>query len=133
MVPGMSPSSSPAFRATAVLGFLGVALGAFGAHGLEKVFVLHPKAPHWWETAVMYHLIHVPVLLLAACLRPFPARAWWLFVTGIILFSGSLYVLAITRALWLGQFVTPVGGLCLLAGWLTLAMRFAGGAAQGSD
>ena len=120
----MLPSSARAFRAAALFGFLGVALGAFGAHGLEKTFALHPKAAHWWETAVFYHLIHTGVLLLLACLRPFPALAWRLIAAGIVIFSGSLYLLALTRLLWLGA-VTPIGGVCFLAGWLLLGLRVA--------
>ncbi len=120
----MSPSSVPAFRAAAFLGFLGVGLGAFGAHGLEKTFALYPKASHWWETAVFYHLIHTIVLLLVACTRPFYALVWRLFAAGIVIFSGSLYLLALTRALWLGA-VTPIGGVCFLAGWLLLGLRVA--------
>ena len=120
----MSPSSAHAFRLAAFLGFLGVALGAFGAHGLEKVFALHPKASHWWETAVFYHMIHTIALLLVACLRPFHAWVWGLFAAGIVFFSGSLYLLALTRVLWLGA-ITPLGGLCFLAGWLLLGIRVA--------
>ena len=119
----MSPSSVPAFKTAAFLGFLGVALGAFGAHGLEKSFALYPKAAQWWETAVFYHLIHVPVLLLVACLRPFPALVWQCLVAGVILFSGSLYVLALVHSMWL-VYVTPLGGLCLLAGWMLLGLKF---------
>ena len=111
-----------AFRTAAFLGFLGVVLGAFGAHGLEKSFAAYPKSAHWWETAVFYHLVHVPVLLLIACLRPLPAAAWQSFVIGIALFSGSLYALALTRAMWL-VYVTPFGGLCLLAGWIILGLK----------
>lgn len=118
----MSPPSVRAFRAAAFLGFLGVALGAFGAHGLEKTFTLYPKAAHWWETAVFYHLLHAVVLLQVACLRPFPVLAWRFLAAGIIVFSGSLYLMALTRALWLGA-ITPIGGLCLLAGWLMLGLR----------
>lgn len=112
-------ASGLAFRVTACLGFVGVALGAFGAHGLQNIFALHPKAAHWWETAVLYQLLHTAVMLLLACLQPFPALAWRLFAAGILLFSGSLYLMALTRALWLG-FVTPIGGLCFLTGWLAL-------------
>ena len=118
----MIPSNIRAYRIAAGSGFLGVALGAFGAHGLQGVFALHPKAAHWWETAVFYHLIHTVVILAVAFLQPFPVLAWRLFVSGIILFCGSLYLMALTRILWLGL-VTPLGGLCLLAGWLLLAIR----------
>ena len=72
---------------------------------------------------MFYHLLHVPVLLLVASLRPFAAKVWQLFVAGIILFSGSLYILALTRAMWLVA-LTPVGGLFLLAGWLLLGFKF---------
>ena len=120
----MSPSSLRAFRGSAIFGFFGVALGAFGAHGMDRIFALHPKASHWWETAVFYHLLHTGVMLLTACLQPFPALAWRLFAAGIVIFSGSLYLLTFTRALWLGA-ITPLGGLCFLAGWLLLATRVA--------
>lgn len=120
----MTPVSVRAFRVSALFGFAGVALGAFGAHGLEQTFALYPKAAHWWETAVFYHLIHTVVLLLLACIRPFPALTWRLFAAGIFIFSGSLYALALTRIVWLGA-VTPIGGLCFLAGWLLLATRVA--------
>lgn len=115
-------SSTRAFRLAAVSGFLGVALGAFGAHGLRGVFAAHPDAAHWWETAVFYHLMHTVILLALTGLEPLPALAWRLFGAGIILFSGSLYLMTLTRALWLGA-ITPVGGLCLLAGWSLLAFR----------
>ncbi len=118
----MTPSSRRAFRIAAGLGFLGVALGAFGAHGLQAVLALHPKAAHWWETAVLYHLLHAVVMLLVACLRPFPALTSRFFAAGILLFSGSLYLMALTRMMFLAVF-TPFGGLCFLAGWLLLVMR----------
>ena len=118
-------SSPAAFRAAAFSGFLGVALGAFGAHGLSAVLALHPKAAQWWETAVFYQMVHTIVMLLLACLQPFPRWAWRLFGAGILIFSGCLYLMAVTRVLWLGA-VVPVGGLCLLGGWLTLAITIAG-------
>ena len=118
----MQVSSPRAFRGAAVLGFLAVLLGAVGAHALENVLAAQPKAGEWWEKAVFYHAVHVPVLLLMACLRPFPAAAWTLLVAGVGLFSGSLYLLAVHGPRWL-VYVTPFGGLCLLAGWLWLAVR----------
>ena len=118
----MTPSSLSAFRIAACLGFLGVALGAFGAHGLQNVLALHPKATHWWETAVFYHLLHAVMLTLLAYARPFPALAWRCLAAGIVLFSGSLYLMALTCAMFLAA-ITPFGGLCLLAGWLLLALR----------
>ena len=118
----MDATSLRAFRVAAGFGFVGVALGAFGAHGLQAVFALHPKAALWWETAVFYHLLHTVVMLLLACLRPFPTSAWRLFIGGVILFSGSLYLMALTRLMFLAA-LTPIGGLCFLAGWLMLAAR----------
>lgn len=115
----MRVSSVSAFRAAALLGLLGVALGAFGAHGLKEVLARREHAAEWWEKAVFYHFIHAVVLLVLALLQPFPRTAFWWFVAGILAFSGSLYLLALTGAHWL-VFVTPLGGFCLLGGWLCL-------------
>ena len=107
----------------ALLGAAGVALGAFGAHGLRERLDAHALGV--WETAVRYHLVHA-VALLAIALSPHaPAlrSAGWLFVAGIVLFSGSLYALALGGPRVLGP-VTPIGGLALIAGWAWLA-RFA--------
>ncbi len=71
---------------------------------------------------MFYHLIHTVVLLLLACLRPFPALAWQLIAAGIVVFSGSLYLLALTRMHWL-VFIPPFGGVCFLAGWLLLGIQ----------
>ena len=117
----MRPASPRALQTAAALGFLGVALGAFGAHGLRAVFAANPLAQGWWEKAVLYQFVHVGAMGLAACLEPFPRVAWSLFAAGILLFSGSLYVLALTNLRWLGA-VTPLGGLCFLAGWIALAV-----------
>ena len=100
--------------AAAILGFFGVALGAFGAHALG----LAGKDVETWHTAGQYHVAHALAALLAAMLG-FP-RAGWLFIVGAGLFSGSLYLLVITGQRWLGP-VTPLGGLCFLAGWALLA------------
>ena len=102
--------------------FLGVALGAFGAHALKER--LGPLAPVW-ETGVHYQLIHsLALLFLGLAANQLPAaavqRIGALFVAGIVLFSGSLYVLALTDVKWLGA-VTPLGGLCFLVGWVYLA------------
>jgi uncharacterized membrane protein YgdD (TMEM256/DUF423 family) len=111
----------PAIRVSAIVGFAGVALGAFGAHALKDHLTALQMASVW-ETAVLYHLVHAVVLLVLAG-RPVLARlAWIFFLVGIILFSGSLYVLAYTGIRWLGV-ITPLGGLSLLAGWLVLAIR----------
>jgi len=108
----------PALRLAAVLGFLAVALGAFGAHALKGTLETNHTASIW-ETAVLYHFIHAVVLLLLATRAGTSRAAFSLFVAGIILFSGSLYLLAFTNVKWLGA-VTPVGGLCFLAGWFCL-------------
>lgn len=111
--------STTALRIAAVLGFLAVALGAFGAHGLKATFLENGQA-HNWETAAHYHLVHAVVLLVLA-LRPVVARLpFMLFTAGIAIFSGSLYLLAVTNVKWLGA-ITPIGGGCLIAGWLMLA------------
>ena len=119
--PCFSPrmKSQTASRIAAVLGFLAVALGAFGAHGLRDVLEKNGRLATW-ETAVLYHLTHAVVLLLISTLRPLRIAAWWLMLAGVAVFSGTLYALALTNVKWLGA-ITPLGGLCLLAGWLALA------------
>jgi uncharacterized membrane protein YgdD (TMEM256/DUF423 family) len=109
----------------AVSGFLAVALGAFGAHLLRDR--LGPDLLSVWQTAQRLHLFHTAALLFlawAAARWPGPATvaAGWLFIAGLVLFSGSLYALALTGARWLGA-VTPFGGAAFLAGWLVLAWR----------
>jgi len=106
--------------AAALLGAAGVALGAFGAHGLRAR--LDARSLEVWETAVRYHLVHA-VALLALALSPYAASlrtAGWLFAAGIALFSGSLYALALGGPRLLGP-VTPLGGLAFIAGWLWIA------------
>lgn len=108
-----------AFRLAAIAGFLAVALGAFGAHGLRDLLEKNGRV-QTWETAVLYHLAHAVVLLVIATLRPLRVAAWSLILAGMIIFSGTLYVLALSNVKWLGA-VTPLGGVCLLLGWLALA------------
>jgi uncharacterized membrane protein YgdD (TMEM256/DUF423 family) len=107
------------FAAACVAGFLGVALGAFGAHALKTQ--LTPEALATFEIGVRYQLYHALALIAAALACTRWPSAWarasgWLFIAGIAVFSGSLYVLALTGAKWLGA-VTPIGGVALLAGW----------------
>ena len=108
----------------AIAMFAAVALGAFGAHELRGQ--LAPDLAGVWPTAVQYHAWHALALLGVGLLllnRPDLQRAGWaggLFVAGIVLFSGSLYLLALTGIRSLGA-VTPVGGLAFLAGWALLA------------
>jgi uncharacterized membrane protein YgdD (TMEM256/DUF423 family) len=107
----------------ALFGFLAVALGAFGAHALRHRF--DAGALEVWRTASLYHLVHAVALfaLGLAADRVRGARvAGIMFVTGITIFSGTLYVLAITGQRWLGA-ITPVGGLALMAAWSWLAIR----------
>ncbi|HLE56254.1 MAG TPA: DUF423 domain-containing protein [Rhodothermia bacterium] len=107
----------------AVLAGIGVAAGAFGAHGLSDV--LSPARMSVYETAVRYHLIHAVALVVTGVLvTSVPAVqvavSGYLFLTGILLFSGSLYLLVLTDSPWLGA-VTPFGGAAWIAGWAVLA------------
>jgi len=107
-----------------LLGFSAVALGAFGAHGLQSRLGSLPdgvKRLEWWNTAAHYHLTHALALALAAWLVHRGAGtsalvAGWSFIAGVLLFSGSLYMMTITGQTKLGA-ITPVGGLLFLAGW----------------
>ncbi len=108
-------------RVGAVCGFLTVAIGAFGAHGL-KVRLAETGYAEQFQTGVHYQAIHALALLLSSnAARPGRWRsvAGWGFLLGIVLFSGSLFVLGVTGARWLGA-VTPFGGLAFLAGWVGL-------------
>lgn len=117
--------------AAAVFGGLGVALGAFGAHGLEKV-TNDEKILQGFRTGVQYQIYHALALLAVAVLcDKFPAKpmkwAGYFFMAGIILFSGSLYLLAFLKiqesnmVKMVGP-VTPLGGLCFIAGWVFLLL-----------
>ena len=103
---------------------LGVAAGAFGAHGLEKHFAEHPDLRATYLTAVRYQLIHGLALLAvawAASQWPGTLVNWggYLLVVGVLVFSGSLFLLVATDTPWLGA-VTPIGGVAFLAGWALL-------------
>ncbi|MBX5493246.1 MAG: DUF423 domain-containing protein [Chloroflexi bacterium] len=107
----------------ALLAAAAVAAGAFGAHALRGR--LAPELLEVFETAARYQMYHALALLAAAWVvsrAPSTAAslAGWLFVAGIVLFSGSLYLLSLTGVRWLGA-VTPFGGAAFLAGWLLLA------------
>ena len=107
-----------------LLGLSAVALGAFGAHGLQSRLGLLPDAVKrldWWNTAAHYHLTHALALAVAAWLVHRGAGtsalvAGWSFVGGVALFSGSLYMMAVTGQTKLGV-ITPFGGLLFLVGW----------------
>jgi uncharacterized membrane protein YgdD (TMEM256/DUF423 family) len=109
-----------------VSGFLAVALGAFGAHGLQARLdgvVDGAKRLSWWQTAAHYHLMHALALAIVAFLiakAPQARYAGFAFVLGSLLFCGSLYAMALGGPRWLGA-VTPLGGLGFLAGWAVLA------------
>ncbi|THH41507.1 DUF423 domain-containing protein [Neolewinella litorea] len=118
-------------RLTAILGLLSVALGAFGAHGLRQLVAVDQLAV--FETGVRYQFYHTFALALAAVLldrsgvRPERIRlAVWLWLAGLVLFSGSLYLLSLREVhgwpvAFLGP-ITPVGGLLLMGGWLALLL-----------
>jgi uncharacterized membrane protein YgdD (TMEM256/DUF423 family) len=109
-------------RAGSVLGFLAVALGAFGAHGLrEKLSAMETSASY--QTAVQYHMYHALALLAVGLLPSGRAAtvAGWSFLVGVLLFSGSLYALALSGVKALGM-ITPLGGVAFLVGWAALAV-----------
>src|SRR4029453_251822 len=108
----------PFFRIAAALCFLAVALGAFGAHSLKSMLETHGMLDAW-NKAVLYHFIHAIALFVLALYGAANRGAWWLLFAGIFLFSGSLYLIAFENFRWLGP-VTPLGGLCFLAGWTWL-------------
>jgi uncharacterized membrane protein YgdD (TMEM256/DUF423 family) len=113
-------TNSVAIRVSAVMGFLAVALGAFGAHGLQATLAAH-NMTEVWKTAVFYHFIHTVMMFLLGQRQPVRTGPWLCFLIGIALFSGSLYLLALTDVKWLGA-ITPFGGLSFLAGWGWLAI-----------
>ena len=108
--------------AGAISGFLSVALGAFGAHSLKNMLDEYGKSVY--EKAVLYQMLHTVALFGVGVLQHIFketsfAPAGWGFLLGILLFSGSLYLLAVTGLKWLGA-ITPVGGLAFLFGWASL-------------
>ena len=111
------------FIAGSISAFLGVALGAFAAHGLKTK--LPAEMFNIFEVGVRYHMYHALALLgVAWASTRWPGTsvtaAGWLFLAGTVIFSGSLYLLSVTGERWLGA-VTPLGGVCFLLGWLLLA------------
>jgi len=115
-------------RAGALMALLGVVLGAFGAHSLKGLLSVERLAT--FEIGVRYQMYHAIALVLVALLAPYLSKrlltiAGWLFMVGIVLFSGSLYLLAcrevigLTTYRWLGP-LTPIGGMCFIIGWATL-------------
>lgn len=124
-----------------LLGFIGVLAGTFGAHGLKGVFDPKDGTPaaagmtaeqradgkyrlETYETGVRYHLLHAAALLAVAAIAAHRSCkgvtvAGWAFVAGILIFPGSLYILALTGQKWLGM-IAPIGGAALMVGWLAL-------------
>ena len=101
----------------ALLMATGVALGAFGAHGLEGT--VSPARLDTFETGARYHLIHGVGILAIAALRRGTNAGWWI-AGGVLVFSGSLYLLVLTDTSWWGA-VAPIGGAAMIGGWLGLA------------
>ena len=111
-----------------ILGAIAVAFGAFGAHALREM--VDEKAIQTWQTAVHYHFYHLFAIALVGILLKqgeivWYKRAGYFFIAGIIIFSGSLYTMTLLKAAgvtsvnWLGA-ITPIGGICFIAGWLLL-------------
>ena len=109
----------------AISGLLAVMIGAFGAHGLKGRITTDLMAI--FQTGVQYHFYHALALLLVGILMlQFPQLtllkfSGWLLVAGMVIFSGSLYVMALTGIKWLGA-ITPIGGMAFIGGWLTMAI-----------
>jgi uncharacterized membrane protein YgdD (TMEM256/DUF423 family) len=115
-------------RVSALLGFLAISLGASGAHGPVHEKLKAAGELEHWETALQYHLPHAVVLLLLtlfASNKPTMVWAWRMILLGVLIFSGSLYLLAYTGTKWLGA-ITPLGGLSLMAGWTLIALSAKG-------
>ncbi len=105
-----------------ILALSAVLFGAFGAHALKEALSAHDSI-QTWETAVRYQMWHALALILLSMIslsKPIPKMTGPCFLVGTLLFSGSLYGLALDGPKWLGP-VTPVGGLCLMMGWMLLA------------
>lgn len=108
----------------AALMMIGVGAGAFGAHGLSSYFEQFPHLEGTFETAVRYHIYHaIGILFMAWATTRWPGSfttwAGYLLLAGVIIFSGSLYLLVLTRQGWLGA-ITPIGGVAFIAGWACL-------------
>lgn len=103
---------------------IAVGCGAFAAHGLKPR--LSPEQLAWWQTGTQYFFYHALGLLVVALLirlKYAPPSVAWLLQVGIVLFSGSLYLMALGMPRWLGA-ITPIGGTFFIAAWLLLAFRF---------
>jgi uncharacterized membrane protein YgdD (TMEM256/DUF423 family) len=108
------------FRIAAALCFIAVALGAFGAHAL-KATLQSSGMLEVWNKAVLYHFFHAIAMVALALHGAGNRGAYFLLAAGVLLFSGSLYTMALTNIRWLGA-ITPLGGVCFLAGWAWLVI-----------
>ncbi len=120
----MHPSARLIIIIAGLLGFSGVVLGAFGAHALKEILTVRGSI-QTWQTAVLYHLVHAVALLALASGSGGLINPRWIalcWILGVILFSGSLYWLALGGPKFLGP-ITPLGGLALLSGWLIIAWQ----------
>ena len=124
----MKPNAQPILIAGAVLAFLGVALGAFGAHALKARLAADMLAVY--QTGVQYHLAHaLGIVLIGILVQLLPESKWlpvagWTMVAGVVMFSGSLYALSVIGMRMLGA-ITPLGGIALLTAWLMLVVGVA--------
>lgn len=132
----MTPSKGVAIGA--FVAALGVAAGAFGAHGLEDVATADQLST--WQTAARYHQLHAVALVainLAGLRMPASAQTrlrgvTWAFIVGITIFGGTLYAIGLGGPSWLGA-ITPLGGLGLIAGWVLLGVQAARGLLEKND
>ena len=107
-------SQNTSIRIAGIILFLGVSLGAIGAHLFKDILAANDRTGTW-ETAAFYHLIH-GIALFVVALSSYRPVGYYFFLAGIVLFSGSLYTMAITDISKLGA-ITPFGGVCFLVGW----------------
>lgn len=115
--------SHEVIRTASVFGLLAIVIGTFGTHSLENILVENNRV-ETFETALQYHFHHTLALLFISVLFQYKSNSYlkwvvYLFVIGIVIFSGSLYVLALTNITLLGA-ITPFGGLSFIAGWIVL-------------
>ncbi len=118
--------------AATLVGFLSVALGAFGAHALEGK--LTAAGIDWWHTATLYGLTHAGVALAAGLSGRGGkiAAGGWLVVAGAVIFAGTLYAMALGAPRWFGA-ITPVGGIGMLAGWIMIGLGGLASASHSQD
>jgi uncharacterized membrane protein YgdD (TMEM256/DUF423 family) len=113
-------------QAGAIFGALAVGIGAFGAHGLADLLEAQGRTDTF-ETGVKYHFYHAIALMMVGILGHIPSSQKWLtraaygFIAGILIFSGSLYVLSLTGITWLGA-ITPIGGVAFILGWIFIVL-----------